>query len=133
MERLQRKKRFDKYIYVAGAYGGLMSNKKYIEDKCIEFRRQYPTYLFINGVSAFGYMYDTETYKKGLDMTLELMLDMADEVWTVGDYSKSIGTNVEIAVAREYGIPIRTEDELNPIEFIVKERKPTKGVRQWLK
>ena len=100
-----QKRHYDKVIYVAGKFQNNPTNKKYIEACCKQFFEKYPNYLFINGVSQFGYMYEYTTQKTGIQMCLELM-KMCDEVWTIGQYENSIGTYSEIMVAENLGIPV---------------------------
>lgn len=96
---------YDKIIYVAGKYQGKPENLKYIEDCCRAFSERFPKFLFINGVSQFGYLYKEKPMLDGIEMCLKLM-SRCDEVWTVGRYENSIGTNCEICVAKAIGIPV---------------------------
>ena len=106
MENTYNTNRYTKTIYVAGKFQGVQKNKDYIELCCRRFREDYPTYLFINGVSEFSHYYDCTGIEEGLDMCLTLMTKMADEVWVVGDYDDSVGTWVEIMTAKHCGIPV---------------------------
>lgn len=101
-----RKSKYSKVVYVAGRFQNVQKNKDYIELCCRRFREDYPNYLFINGVSEFAHFYDCTSQEEGLSMCIELLLGMADELWVVGDYGDSVGTWVEIMVAKEYGIPV---------------------------
>ena len=98
---------YNKIIYVAGKYQNDKKNKEYLEDCCRLFGKEYPTYLFVNGVSQFGYLYNDVPMLKGIEMCIEFMKNICDEVWTVGDYSSSIGTNCEILVAKSLDIPVK--------------------------
>ena len=98
---------YTKTIYVAGKYQNDKKNKEYIEDCCRMFSKEYPTCLFINGVSQFGYMYNEVPTLKGIEMCIEFMRKACDEVWTVGEYTDSVGTNCEILVAKALNIPVK--------------------------
>lgn len=106
MDKMNRKSKFSKVIYVAGKFQNNPANKSYIEMMCRRFHEDYSNYLFINGVSEFSHFYEYTTYEEGMDMCIELMLRSADEVWVVGNYEDSIGTWVAIMIAKEYNIPV---------------------------
>jgi hypothetical protein len=103
-----RRSYYDKMIYVAGAYGGSESNKKYLEMCCRNLSVKYPTFCFINGVSQFSHWYGkSESVVDDLKRCIALM-KKCDEVWVMGetDWESSQGTMVEIFVAMENGIPV---------------------------
>ena len=100
-------KSYSKIIYVAGKFQNNHANKEHIEKCCRVFQQHHPDFLFINGVSQFSHMNKDVDYYTGLSMCLALLKKSADEVWTVGDYSDSIGTNVELFVAEENHIPVK--------------------------
>ena len=109
---------YDKIIYVAGKYQGKPENLKYIEDCCRAFSKCFPKFLFINGVSQFGYLYEELPMLQGLEMCLKLM-SICDEVWTVGQYENSVGTNCEICTAKALGIPVKEHaDIVNNIDVL---------------
>lgn len=97
---------YDKIIYVAGKFQNDKKNKEYIEKCCRDFAKEYPNYLFINGVSQFSHFYDSTSQKRGLEMCLCLM-QKCDEVWTVGEYEDSVGTYSEVMVAETLKICVR--------------------------
>lgn len=99
---------YDKIIYVAGKFQNQENNKKYIELCCKKFREKYGSShnLYINGVSQFSYLYNETTMQEGIAMCIGL-LSMCDEVFCVGDYDDSIGTNCEIVAAKLMGIPVK--------------------------
>lgn len=97
---------YSKIIYVAGKFQNQPENKIYIEQCCRRFSKEYPKYLFINGVSQFSHYYDCTTQSEGIDMCLKLM-ERCDEVWTVGEYENSVGTYCEIKVAQALGIEVK--------------------------
>ena len=73
-------------------------------------------YLFLNPVSAFGYLYNTVDYQRGLDMCLWL-LDKCDSMWVFGDYLNSEGCKAEIQYCIEHKIPYHIiKDECNPFK-----------------
>lgn len=91
---------FNKRVYVAGIFQNKPENKEYIEKWCLKLSKIFPDYLFINGVSAFSYYYDHTDLQQGMDMCAEL-LKCCDSLVTVSDYSNSIGTFVELYIAKE--------------------------------
>jgi len=95
----------DKKVYVAGTFQNKPENKEYIEKWCLKLTRLFPEYLFINGVSAFSYYYNDTDMQQGLDMCVELV-KTCDSLVTVNDYTNSIGTWVEIYVAKENNMHI---------------------------
>ena len=94
-----------KVIYVAGKYQNNPKNQKYIENRIREFIKEYPDYIFINGVSSFGYLYSDVDYTTGLNYCLWL-LNHANEVWVIGDTTGSFGVKFEIEFAEMHNIPI---------------------------
>jgi hypothetical protein len=95
--------KYKKKVYVAGIFQNKPENKKYIEDWCLKLSSYFPDYLFLNGVSTFSYYYDSTDIKTGMKMCIEL-LKTCDAIVTVSDYTKSIGTWVELMIAEELGL-----------------------------
>ncbi len=96
-----------KKVWVAGVYQGKEENKLYIEAWCRKLTKLFPDILFINGVSSLSFYYNLydkldayEDMHFSLDRCVELM-KTCDAVVTVSDYSNSIGTWIELFVAKE--------------------------------
>lgn len=102
-------KRKGKVIYIAGRFQNNPKNQQFIENKVKEYLKQYPDYIFVNGVSCFGFLYEYVSYEHGLQQCLWL-LEQADEVWVVGNQNRiceSVGTLAEIRYAKKLGKPVR--------------------------
>ena len=113
-----------KKVWVAGVYQGKEENKIYIESWCRKLTKLFPDILFINGVSSLSFYYnlydDSNVYLDmhfSLDRCVELM-KTCDAVVTVSDYSNSIGTWIELFVAKENKMHIREhiEDYITTLE-----------------
>ena len=63
-------------VYISHPYGGNSDNIKDIE-KVIRHlytdERLYNNYCFVSPVHAFGFMYETEEYYRGLQMCIDLL------------------------------------------------------------
>jgi hypothetical protein len=101
-----------KKVWVAGVYQGKEENKLYIEAWCRKLTKLFPDILFINGVSSLSFYYDlcddSNVYLDmhfSLDRCVELM-KTCDAIVTVSDYSNSIGTWIELFVAKEHKMHI---------------------------
>lgn len=101
---------YENIVYISHPYGGDKNNLEIVSDLIRLLQEKYPTYLFLSPVNAFSFLYDTVSYKDGLNMCLWL-LDNADEMWVFGDYQNSTGCNAEIAYCQNHLIPYRLMDE----------------------
>lgn len=94
----------DKTIYISHPYGGLKENKNKVSSIILHLMNEYPDYLFISPIHAFGFAYNDLSYEKGLDYCLQ-MLNFSNEMWVFGDYKNSIGCNKEIEYCENNNIP----------------------------
>jgi hypothetical protein len=97
-------------IYVSHPFGGDADNVMAVTNLISMLHNEYPEYLFLSPIHAFGHMYDYTDYQEGLDMCLWL-LDQCDEAWVFGDYESSVGCMSEIAYCQNHLIPCRIVDE----------------------
>ncbi len=113
-ELLEKAKRFlqvlqvetyEKVIYISHPFQGKQENLDSIQAIILDLLKQYPTYLFISPVHAFGFEYKELDYQRGLNECLWLMLK-ADEVWVYGDYENSTGCQREIELCKVLNIPV---------------------------
>lgn len=97
-------------IYVSHPFGGDADNIMAVTNLISMLHNEYPEYLFLSPIHAFGHMYDYTDYQEGLDMCLWL-LDQCDEAWVFGNYESSVGCMSEIAYCQNHLIPCRIVDE----------------------
>ena len=69
-----------------------------------QLAKAYPDYLFVSGVTSFGYCYFDLDYQDGLERCLWL-LDHCDEAWVFGNYTDSKGCMAEIEFCQQHRIP----------------------------
>lgn len=98
------KDNYENIIYISHPYGGKPENMDKISEIITKLQKTYPTYLFISPVHAFGYLYSEVDYQKGLNMTLFLLDQLADEMWIFGNYKNSKGCMAEIEYCKEHKI-----------------------------
>lgn len=91
-------------IYVSHPFQNKESNVKKIESIVRRLAKENPDNTYISPVHTFGFMYDDFSYKRGLDMCLDL-LNMCDEMQVYGDWEHSQGCKAEIAYCLEKEIP----------------------------
>lgn len=97
-------------IYVSHPFGGDADNIMAVTNLISMLHNEYPEYLFLSPIHAFGHMYDYIGYQEGLDMCL-WMLDQCDEAWVFGNYESSVGCMSEIAYCQNHLIPYRIVEE----------------------
>lgn len=111
---------YKKVVYVAHPYSGTEYNKNRVEKIVSKLVKDFPEYLFVNGITSFGFLYDKTEYEYGLNMTLWL-LGCCDEAWFFGDWSRSKGCVEEERFCKENGIKCRyfskrSDDMYKPID-----------------
>lgn len=103
-------------VYIAQPYGGRQSN--YILSQKIlsalqECRREY---AFVSPIQAYGYVYDPESYDRGMEHCISL-LNHCDALWIVCDDGVSKGVKIERQYAQEHGMPIKEyKTQLDAVE-----------------
>ena len=99
------KSHYKNIIYVSHPFKNNPENVKEIEDIIKILYKLFPNYLFISPVHAFGWLYDSTTYEDGLNMTLFLLENCADEMWVFGkDWRNSTGVKAEIEYCEKRNI-----------------------------
>lgn len=96
---------FKNLVYVAHPYGGKEENKAAVEAIMRKLTTIYPDYLFVSGVTSFGYCYADIEYQSRLDRCLWL-LNQCDEMWVFGDYQSSRGCTQKIKFCQQHRIPV---------------------------
>ena len=89
-----------KLIYLSHPFKGEKSNLDKLGKIAKQLREQYPEYVFISPLHAFGDHYHSVHYYQGLQECLEL-LARCDEMWVFGDYRNSTGCLYEIEFCKK--------------------------------
>ncbi len=100
------KENYENIIYVSHEFQNNPENVVEIEIIIKKLQKEYPTYLFISPVHTFGFLYNEVSYEKGLDMSLFLLENCADEMWYVPSET-SRGVSAEITYCQKFGIPYK--------------------------
>lgn len=90
-------------IYCSHCYGSKEHNKLRAGTKIEELQTSDPNNTYISPIHAFGFMYDSVSYDRGMDMCLSL-LRVCDKLLVLS--TESEGVRREIEFAKEHGIPI---------------------------
>ena len=105
------KENYENIVYISHEFQNNPENVADIENIIKALQRKYPSYLFISPVHTFGFLYDEVDYKKGLDMSLFLLNEVADEMWYKPSET-SKGVSAEITYCKEFGIPYKPIEEV---------------------
>ena len=97
---------YAKIIYLSHPYSNKITNKTKLENFQKYLMKEYPDYLFISPIHAFGHLYDSLPYEAGLNCCLSLLF-MCDEVWMCGDWTNSRGCQHEVQVAINESVPVK--------------------------
>ena len=103
MDKINKSK-YSNIVYISHPYGGKQENLIRISNIMIVLNKLFPDYLFVSPVHAFNPLYEEVEYQKGLNMTLFLLDELADEMWVFGDYKNSKGCMAEIKYCEEFDI-----------------------------
>ena len=95
----------EKVVYICHEFGGKQENADKVATLVRELSNLYPTICFISPIHAFGFLYESTDYDRGMSYCLTL-LDMCDEMWVFGEFSNSKGCLIEKEYCRKYKIPI---------------------------
>lgn len=101
---------FESIVYISHPYGGAESNQNKITELINCLIKQYPNYLFLSPVHAFGFTYSSVNYETGIAYCLWL-LEKCDEMWVYGDWEASKGCNIEVEYCRNQKIPYYIKSE----------------------
>lgn len=87
-------------LYLCHQYGGLESNKKWLEQTIIDLFKKYNkeikenNIVFMSPIHCFGYLYEALDYDDGMDLCISL-LENCDYMLTFGARSFSKGCMIE--------------------------------------
>jgi hypothetical protein len=95
----------EKVVYICHEFGSKQENADKVATLVRELSNLYPTICFISPIHAFGFLYESTDYDRGMSYCLTL-LDMCDEMWVFGEFSNSTGCLIEKEYCRKYKIPI---------------------------
>lgn len=101
---------YSNVVYISHPFGDDVDNIMNVTNLISMLHHEYPTYLFLSPIHAFGHMYAYTEYQEGLNMCLWL-LDRSDEMWVFGDYLNSVGCMSEIAYCKNHLIPYQIMSE----------------------
>jgi hypothetical protein len=87
----------------------IVKNKEDIDRICRSIAENVPGVLPLSPVNTFSFFEVLKEDDLALEMDLKL-LELADAMWVYGEWQSSEGCNMEIARARELGMPILFED-----------------------
>lgn len=71
---------YNSIVYLSHPYGGKQENLSKINECQRLLTIMHPENLYLNPIAMFGSLYDCTTYKQGLNMTLLLLEELADEM-----------------------------------------------------
>lgn len=91
-------------VYISHPSKGKQENTFKAEELIKQLHKEFPDYLFVSPLHAFGFMYHEVDYIDGLEMCLWL-LSKCDCMWVFGDIEDSVGCNAEIAYCQKNKIP----------------------------
>lgn len=91
-------------VYISHPYGGKEENKKEIESIVEKLSQENPNIVYASPVHCFGFMYNTVSYERGLEMCLEL-LARSDKMLVYGDWKNSKGCKMELDYCDLHCIP----------------------------
>jgi hypothetical protein len=98
-------------IYVAHPYGGKEENKIAVEEIVKELVANNPDILYMSPIHAFGYLYDTVSYEKGMEYCIDLLRG-CDELLLCEGWENSKGCCAEYTYALGKGIPVKYHNEI---------------------
>lgn len=105
-------------IYVSHPFSGKPENKAEVERIVTDLTKKYPEHIFYSPIHAFGFMYNSVSYDRGMELCLDL-LSLCDELWVFGDYDKSRGCRREIAYSIANGIECNLKSVLQ-LKYVTK-------------
>lgn len=91
-------------VYVAHPYQNKASNKKSVELIIKELSLKNPSKVYVSPIHAFGFLYNTVSYDKGMFYCLSL-LDECDSAIFCKSWETSKGCRLEMEFCKENNIP----------------------------
>ena len=99
---------YNSIIYLSHPYGGKQENLSKINECQKLLTIMHPENLYLNPIAMFGSLYDCTTYGQGLNMTLLLLEELADEMLVCSnDWQLSEGCCAEIEYSNNSNIPYK--------------------------
>lgn len=99
---------YNSIIYLSHPYGGKQENLSKINECQKLLTIMHPENLYLNPIAMFGSLYDCTTYGQGLNMTLLLLEELADEMLVCSnDWHLSEGCCAEIEYCNNRYIPYK--------------------------
>ena len=99
---------YNSIIYLSHPYGGKQENLSKINECQRLLTIIHPENLYLNPIAMFGSLYDCTTYEQGLNMTLLLLEELADEMLVCSnDWHLSEGCCAEIEYCNNRNIPYK--------------------------
>ena len=99
---------YNSIIYLSHPYGGKQENLNEINECQKLLTIMHPENLYLNPIAMFGSLYDCTTYGQGLNMTLLLLEELADEMLVCSnDWHLSEGCCAEIEYCNNRNIPYK--------------------------
>ena len=103
---------YNSIIYLSHPYGGKQENLSKINECQKLLTIMHPENLYLNPIAMFGSLYDCTTYGQGLNMTLLLLEELADEMLVCSntlskDWQSSKGCRTEVLYCDNRHIPYK--------------------------
>jgi hypothetical protein len=103
-----------KKIYIAHPLRGdrpgdpeaIRENERRVGDICRSLSETHPDHLILSPVHAFGFV-DATGPQEWVLSQCRMLLALADELWVFGRWWTSEGCRMEVAAAKNMGIPVR--------------------------
>ena len=93
-----------KMVYIAHPYNGWQKNVDDVQNIILKLLKKYPDTTYYSPLHATGFFYFELSYEDGMEHCFEA-LRRCDEIWFCENWQTSRGCNLEMAFAREHGIP----------------------------
>lgn len=103
---------YNSIVYLSHPYGGKQENLSEINECQRLLTIMHPENLYLNPIAMFGSLYDCTTYEQGLNMTLLLLEELADEMIICSsvfsnDWRSSKGCHTEVLYCDSRHIPCK--------------------------
>lgn len=111
-QNIINREHYNSIVYLSHPYGGKQENLNEINECQKLLTIMHPENLYLNPIAMFGSLYDCTTYEQGLNMTLLLLEELADEMVICSnvcskDWQFSKGCRVEVEYCDNRNIPYK--------------------------
>lgn len=107
-QNIINREHYNSIVYLSHPYGGKQENLNEINECQKLLTIMHPENLYLNPIAMFGSLYDCTTYEEGLNMTLFLLEELADEMVICSkDWEFSKGCCVEVEYCDNRNIPYK--------------------------